>query len=82
MGGPGGSGQLVGDRPDWLGHRVSPPSALTTSSATWMVNQVAPTKRGFGSLLIERACTYQLNGSVELDYATEGLTCQIVFPLN
>ena len=48
-----------------------------------MVNQVAPpTKRGFGSLLIERACTYQLNGSVELDYATEGLTCQIVFPLN
>jgi two-component sensor histidine kinase/PAS domain-containing protein len=46
-------------------------------------SQVAPPgERGFGSRLIEQACTYQLDGSVELDYATEGLTCQIVFPLD
>ena len=45
--------------------------------------QVAPpTEQGFGSLLIERVCKLQLNGSVELNYLTEGLTCQIVFPLD
>lgn len=41
-----------------------------------------PMEKGFGSLLIERTCGYQLKGSVELDYALEGLTCQIVFPLD
>ena len=51
--------------------------------ATWMVSQdTPPTKKGFRSLLVERACRYQLNGSVELGYATEGLSCQIVFTRN
>jgi two-component sensor histidine kinase len=40
-----------------------------------------PTEKGFGSRLIEQASTFQLEGSVELDYATEGLTCCIEFPL-
>lgn len=40
-----------------------------------------PTEKGFGSRLIERVIPLQLNGSVELDYATEGLTCCITFPL-
>ena len=40
-----------------------------------------PMEKGFGSRLIEQVCTHQLHGSVELDYATEGLTCRIVFPL-
>jgi two-component sensor histidine kinase len=40
-----------------------------------------PTEKGFGSRLIEQASTFQLGGSVELDYATQGLTCCIVFPL-
>jgi two-component sensor histidine kinase/PAS domain-containing protein len=40
-----------------------------------------PTEKGFGSRLIEQASTLQLKGSVELDYATEGLTCCIVFPV-
>ena len=45
--------------------------------------QVAPpTEKGFGSKLIEGACKLQLNGSVELNYLTEGLTCQIMFPLD
>jgi two-component system CheB/CheR fusion protein len=41
-----------------------------------------PSEKGFGSLLIERVCTLQLKGSVELDYAIEGLTCLIVFPMD
>lgn len=43
---------------------------------------VPPTEKGFGSRLIEEVCSYQLNGSAELDYAIEGLTCRIVFPLD
>jgi two-component system CheB/CheR fusion protein len=40
-----------------------------------------PTEKGFGLQMIERACTYELDGEVELDYALEGLTCVVVFPL-
>jgi PAS domain S-box-containing protein len=40
-----------------------------------------PTEKGFGLQLIKRACTYELEGEVELDYAPEGLTCVVVFPL-
>ena len=40
-----------------------------------------PTKKGFGMQLIERACSYELEGEVELDYAPEGLTCKVVFPV-
>jgi two-component system CheB/CheR fusion protein len=40
-----------------------------------------PGEKGFGVRLIERACTYELEGEVELDYAPEGLHCQVVFPL-
>jgi two-component system, chemotaxis family, CheB/CheR fusion protein len=38
-------------------------------------------EKGFGTRLIERACTYELEGEVELDYAPEGLRCEVVFPL-
>jgi hypothetical protein len=31
--------------------------------------------------LIERASSYELEGAVELDYAPEGLSCVVVFPL-
>jgi hypothetical protein len=31
--------------------------------------------------MIERAAIYELNGEAELDYAPEGLTCRIAFPL-
>jgi two-component system CheB/CheR fusion protein len=40
-----------------------------------------PAERGFGTRLIERAATYELGGSVELDYAPRGLSCELVFPL-
>jgi two-component system CheB/CheR fusion protein len=38
-------------------------------------------EKGFGTRLIERACTYELEGEVELDYAREGLRCEVLFPL-
>jgi PAS domain S-box-containing protein len=40
-----------------------------------------PTRRGFGSRLIERSLAGQLSGEARLDFAAEGLTCQITLPL-
>lgn len=37
---------------------------------------------GFGTQLIEATCSYELDGSVKLDYRREGLTCDIVFPID
>jgi len=42
-----------------------------------------PTRRGFGSRLIERGLPGQLGrgGSVAMDFAPEGLRCRIAAPL-
>jgi PAS domain S-box-containing protein len=40
-----------------------------------------PERTGFGSRLITRAVTRQLEGEVDLDYAAAGLTCRLAFPL-
>lgn len=40
-----------------------------------------PQDTGFGTRLIERACTHELDGSVALEFAPEGLRCAIAFPL-
>jgi two-component system CheB/CheR fusion protein len=40
-----------------------------------------PAQKGFGTRLIEQACTHELEGEVELDYARSGLICQLVFSL-
>jgi two-component sensor histidine kinase len=40
-----------------------------------------PDEKGFGMRLIERACAGELEGEMELDYAPEGLTWEVVFPL-
>jgi two-component system, chemotaxis family, CheB/CheR fusion protein len=42
----------------------------------------APKEQGFGTRLIERACAHELDGKVELNYAPEGLRCELVFPLS
>jgi two-component system CheB/CheR fusion protein len=39
-----------------------------------------PPTRGFGTEMIEQACTYELGGEAKLDFAPEGLTCTITFP--
>jgi two-component system, chemotaxis family, CheB/CheR fusion protein len=41
-----------------------------------------PRQKGFGTRLIERACTHELDGEVELNYAPEGLRCELLFPLS
>jgi PAS domain S-box-containing protein len=42
---------------------------------------LAPTRSGFGRLLLERGLAHELKGKVQLDFAKEGLNCTIVFPL-
>lgn len=42
---------------------------------------VKPQQRGFGSRLIEGSIAAELGGSARLDYAPEGLRCEIVLPL-
>jgi len=44
-------------------------------------NVAPPTRRGFGSRLIERSLRGQLGGEASLDYAPGGLRCHIRLPL-
>lgn len=39
-----------------------------------------PSRRGFGSRLIERGLAHELNGTVRLDYRPEGVVCTIDIP--
>jgi len=41
----------------------------------------APTREGFGTRLVKRSLVAGLQGSAELDYAPEGLTATLAFPL-
>jgi PAS domain S-box-containing protein len=40
-----------------------------------------PEEKGFGTRLIERASTHELEGEAELDYTPGGLRCEVIFPL-
>jgi two-component sensor histidine kinase len=39
-----------------------------------------PPDHGFGLTLIERSVGYELDGEVRLDFAPEGLSCELVIP--
>jgi PAS domain S-box-containing protein len=39
-----------------------------------------PTHRGFGSRVIERGIAHELEGTVHLDYQSDGLICTMTFP--
>ena len=41
-----------------------------------------PVRRGFGSRFIERGLAREFDGSVELDFATDGLCCRMRMPLS
>ncbi|RZJ83345.1 MAG: sensor histidine kinase, partial [Brevundimonas sp.] len=41
-----------------------------------------PSRRGFGSRLIERNIRHDLAGSISLDYERDGLTAEILLPLD
>ena len=40
-----------------------------------------PTRKGFGTRLLERSASYELGGTVELKFLPEGVTCELEFPL-
>ena len=40
-----------------------------------------PQRRGFGTRMIERAGSYELDGEARIDFAREGLRAEVVFPL-
>ena len=42
---------------------------------------VPPTRKGFGSLLVERALAQELGGQVQVDYRSSGLLCTIDAPM-
>jgi two-component sensor histidine kinase len=39
-----------------------------------------PSKKGFGSRLIERSVTGELQGRIQIDYASTGLVCRFTVP--
>jgi NO-binding membrane sensor protein with MHYT domain/two-component sensor histidine kinase len=41
----------------------------------------APTRRGYGTRVICELIPYELGGTVDLNYATDGVQCRIEFPL-
>ncbi|MBM7046972.1 MULTISPECIES: HWE histidine kinase domain-containing protein [Rhizobium] len=41
-----------------------------------------PSRKGFGSRVIERGLAHELEGTVDLDYQTEGVVCTINFPVS
>ena len=40
-----------------------------------------PSRKGFGSRLIERSLAHDLNGEVRIEYAPTGLVCSVEAPL-
>lgn len=40
-----------------------------------------PRRKGYGTQLIETLCPYELQGEIDLRYRSEGLVCELVFPL-
>jgi two-component sensor histidine kinase len=40
-----------------------------------------PLRKGFGSRVIERGLTHELDGAVQLDYRPEGLICTMNIPV-
>jgi two-component sensor histidine kinase len=40
-----------------------------------------PSRRGFGTTLIERGAPYELGGSAKLDFRESGLCCELSFPV-
>lgn len=76
---PGGTVDIV-----WVVD-VDPMTKLPTLALDWREKNgppaTQPTRKGFGTRLIEMGLSGSAGGSVELDYAAAGLSCRIVAPL-
>ena len=64
---------------------VTADGGLPELRLTWVESDgplvVAPAKRGFGSILIERSLQHALGGDAKLDFAPSGVVCEIRLPL-
>jgi two-component system CheB/CheR fusion protein len=56
-------------------------AASDSDGRSTMVPRPRRRPKGFGTRLIERAASYELEGEVELEYAPNGLFCELVFPV-
>jgi two-component sensor histidine kinase len=65
-------------RIDWT---VTPGPTAARLTLTWTESGgppvTVPTRRGFGSRLIERGLTAELSGEARIDFAPEGVICRI-----
>jgi PAS domain S-box-containing protein len=68
---------------DW--NRVEEPGASSVTMK-WNEREGPPVKntvaKGFGTTLIDRVLTYDLEGGSELDFRPEGLQCTLRFPID
>ncbi|KAB2913846.1 MAG: PAS domain-containing protein [Hyphomicrobiaceae bacterium] len=67
----------------WAADDEAAPTAIDlswTESGGPQVKQ--PARRGFGSMLIERALGYEAEGDVKLEFLPQGLAFQVRFPLS
>ena len=62
------------------GERPVPNLTLTWTEAGGPEVEI-PTRRGFGTLLIERTLAYELDATVNRQFTPEGLHCRFVIPL-
>ena len=66
----------------WLGDRTSSPPHLLLR---WQENGGPPvshpSRKGFGSRLIERSLAQDLDAKVRIEYAATGLLCTVEAPL-
>ena len=74
---PGGSVDV-----DWRVEAAEvPPRLVIDWRETGGPPVAKPSQRGFGSTLIERGISYELDGRVVLDFAPEGVRCRMEIPL-
>jgi two-component system CheB/CheR fusion protein len=65
----------------WQTHAASAPQVHLRWQETGGPAVGEPGSSGFGLRLIERAASHELQGELELNYARDGLFCEVSFPL-
>jgi two-component sensor histidine kinase len=75
----GALSSAVGPGADRLdrGSRSRPPRLVLTWTETGGPPVRPPTRRGFGSRLIERGLAAELSGEARIDFAPDGVVCRI-----
>ncbi|MEW5688061.1 MAG: HWE histidine kinase domain-containing protein [Pseudomonadota bacterium] len=64
-----------------LDHRFEPPRLIVDWRELGGPRVTPPTRRGFGSRLLERGLAHELGGEVAIRYVSSGVRCRIVAPL-